>query len=260
MAKFCSLFSGSKGNCTYIGFGKNGILVDAGVSAKKITDALNGRNIDAGTITAIFLTHEHVDHISGVRVLAKKLHIPVYATKGTLQAMDQLHALDANVEYRELDENLPVDAEVCAFSTPHDAADSCGYIFHTKERKIAVCTDLGTVTDKVHEHLSGCDLVMLESNHDLMMLQNNTGYPYPLKRRIMSENGHLSNPICAGELVKLAQTGTTRFVLAHLSRDNNLPALAKETAVSSLSMGGFENGTDYTLTVAQQTGADPILL
>ncbi|MBQ2676542.1 MAG: MBL fold metallo-hydrolase [Clostridia bacterium] len=250
MARFCPLFSGSSGNSTYIGTGDGGILIDAGVSAAKIKKALGERDIDLSHIQGIFVTHEHIDHISGIKVLASKNNIPVYLTEGTLQGIKERGMYYDTVDYRILgDETVAADMKITHFATSHDCIDSCGYVVQVGDRKIAVCTDLGVVTDEVKNAISGCDLVMLESNHDIMMLQNGK-YDYALKRRVMSDVGHLSNNACSGELVRLLNSGSTQFVLAHLSRDNNTPDLAFETAKSTLFLAGAQESVDYLLTVA----------
>lgn len=251
MAKFCPLFSGSSGNATYIGTPDGGILIDAGVSAKRIREALAAREIEPESIKALFVTHSHSDHICGVKVLASKHHIPVYLTDGTLQGIKDAGLYSEKIEYNCMDGEVELDfAKVSSFATSHDCEGSCGYVIDLGGRKIAVCTDLGYISDEVHSALVGCDLVMLESNHDVKMLQSNSLYPYPLKKRILSDEGHLSNNACADEAAKLLNSGTTRFMLAHLSRENNLPPLAKETTRSQFALSGAKDGVDYRLAVA----------
>ena len=146
------------------------------------------------------------------------------------------------------------------FATSHDTYESCGYTFDLGNQKIAVCTDLGVITDEVDNAISGSSAVVLESNHDIKMLQNNSKYSFMLKRRILSEKGHLSNTACASQAVKLIESGTKRIVLAHLSQENNLPFLASETTQSLLKMGGMKNGEDYLLSVAAPEDNDIIIL
>lgn len=262
MAKFCSLFSGSSGNCTYIGTPDGGILIDVGVSAARTTKALAEHDIDPDTIKAIFVTHAHTDHISGIKVFAAKNNIPVYLTAGTLDGIKNANAFSENVQYNLIDEgDVSLDfAKISHFNTSHDCEGSCGYVIELADRKLAVCTDLGYVSDEVHTAISGCDMVMLESNHDLKLLQNNSYYPYPLKRRIMSDVGHLSNNACAEEAVKLLKSGTTRFMLAHLSRENNMPTLARETTKERLELSGANDEVDYRLAVAAPFGNRMIVL
>lgn len=251
MARFCNLFSGSGGNCTYIGGNDGGILIDAGVSCKRIETALMQRNIDPKSIRAIFVTHEHNDHISGVRVFATKNNAVVYATEGTLAGMDRLGIINGKYQTVTVDRshNDVAGMDIIPFDTMHDTPESCGYIIHTSDdRKIAVATDIGFVTDTVRQALTGCDLVLIESNHDVHMLRNGN-YPYYLKQRIFSATGHLSNESCADELPSLAQNGTTRFYLGHLSHENNLPQIAYNTSLNRLVSSGLKLGRDFMLKV-----------
>ena len=252
MSRFCSLFSSSSGNSTYIGTANNGILVDAGVSAKQQLISCVNSGIDIDSIRAIFITHEHTDHVKGLKVLAKKLKVPIFATEETLVAMCEKDMVDENNELRVIDER---GAEICGmeimpFTTPHDSAHSVGYTINMPdERKISVCTDLGTVTDRVFKAISGSDLILLESNHDVDMLKSGP-YPYSLKQRILSTYGHLPNEMCAETAVKLLKTGTTRFVLGHLSKENNTPEKAWQTSLSAFEDAQARNNVDYQLFVA----------
>lgn len=252
LARFCPLFSGSSGNAYYIGSSNEGVLIDAGRSAKQLVNMLDNCEIEPKAIQAIFVTHEHSDHIKGLRVLASRFHIPVYASAGTLSALLDMGCLEGDFPV----EAITADGIECAgmliqpFLTPHDSAESVGYrVFTADGRSAAVSTDLGYMTDTVRGALCGADLIAIESNHDVGMLRNGP-YPYPLKRRILSRTGHLSNLACADELYRLAEHGTTRFVLAHLSAENNTPELAYQTSVCSLSLCGMKEGVDYTLHVA----------
>ena len=252
MAKFCSLYSSSSGNCTYIGTSKGGILIDIGVSAKRTCEALNSIGVDPSSISAIFITHEHTDHISGVKVFAKKYGTTVYATEGTLLGMEEKDVLDpvirtAVVPFTGIEAG---GIWVRPFSTPHDSRESCGYSAVTPDgRRISVATDIGRMTDTVMNAILGSDLVLLESNHDVGMLQNGP-YNFHLKQRILSPIGHLSNESCAKAAVKLFESGTTRLVLGHLSKENNIPSLAYETTRSAMTLAGATEGRDYLLTVA----------
>lgn len=261
MARFCSLFSSSSGNATYIGSSKTGILIDAGVSAKRIREALIEREIDPASLSAIFVTHEHSDHIKGIRVLASSFKIPVFATAGTLQGMESAGVLSGKFPVFELSPNGDEvgDLFVRSFKTPHDSNESCGFqIGFPDGRKAAVATDIGTVTNEVLCGIIGCDLVMLESNHDVGMLQNGS-YPYYIKRRILSDRGHLSNESCAAVARDLVERGTTRLFLGHLSTENNIPALAYQTNLCTISESGAELGSDYMLTVNPKENSDDIV-
>lgn len=256
MARYCPLFSGSSGNCTYIGTASGGVLVDAGVSAKRIETALRERDIDPVSIRAVLVTHEHHDHVAGLRVLLKRYHYPVYTSQGTcdrLLADGILNERDT-VGVLEPGKSVAADMEVRAFHTSHDCAESMGFCIHTPDdRRVAVATDMGVMTDEVREAIRGCDLLHIESNHVVQMLENGP-YPYPLKRRILSDRGHLSNDACAAELLSFARQGTARFVLAHLSKENNTPDLAYLTARTALCEGGLREGSDFLLHVAKPQG------
>ncbi|MCL1951963.1 MAG: MBL fold metallo-hydrolase, partial [Oscillospiraceae bacterium] len=212
MANLIPLFSGSSGNSAYIGGASGGILIDAGVSAKRLAAALAGIGVDPGRVGAVFVTHEHADHIAGLRVFCERHHIPVFATPGTLRALERKGVLTAKLRA----EPMPpggVEANgllVRGFATSHDAADPCGYTCEAEAgEKYAVATDTGCLTDDVKEALRGCGTVMLESNHEVAMLLNGP-YPYDRKRRILSDTGHLSNAACADFLPGLLRTGAGR--------------------------------------------------
>lgn len=263
MAKVCPLFSGSSGNSYYLESGDTAILLDIGRTAKQIQERLALCDASIEKIKGIFITHEHTDHIKGLRVFASRHHIPVYASPGTLQALEGMGEL-AKVTYAPI---VAAGMEVGelfirSFPTSHDSAESVGYqIELPQERKITLATDLGVLTQPVKECLQGSDLVILESNHDVGMLQNGI-YPYPLKRRILSDTGHLSNHDCADYLPELIRQGTTRILLSHLSHENNTPDLARQTSLCSLQVNGMQENVDYQLYVApreNQTGRSILL-
>lgn len=252
MAKFCSLYSSSDGNCTYIGCSQGGILVDVGISAKRTELALNNIGVDPRSLAAIFVTHEHNDHVKGIRVFAERYGIKVFSSEGTLLGMEDINAVTVKTK-TDIIPDSGIEAGgmfVRAFRTPHDSRESTGYSIVTPDgKRIAVATDIGTVTDTVMNAVYGSDLILLESNHDIGMLQNGP-YPYFLKQRILSSHGHLSNEKCAETAVKLMESGTTRFVLGHLSKENNIPSLAFETTRSAMTIAGATENTDYLLSVA----------
>lgn len=208
MARFCPLFSGSNGNCTYISASDTAILVDAGRSCKQLLCALKERQIDPSSIQALLITHEHTDHISGLKVLVDKLKIPVYASQEVLAKLEWDNLLAPGTKTVPLEHDSKVEIGglwVNSFDTPHDSAHSLGYRVETQDGQcMVIATDLGYVTDQVREKLTGCDLVMLESNYDAGMLSCSS-YPYYLKRRISSSMGHLSNEDCSLELARLGQ-------------------------------------------------------
>lgn len=250
MARIYPLFSSSKGNSTFIGTEKGGILIDCGVSFRKLSAALEINRLPLSAVQAVFITHEHSDHVAGLSMLTKKTGIPVYGQKRTLQRLcdaDRIAPSSAVVDISGKTVTC-ADSEVSCFNTPHDTIQSCGYRIRTADDKLcAVCTDLGHVTDEVDEALLGCRLVLIESNYDESMLRCGP-YPLYLKERILSPNGHLSNDNCGRQVARLIRHGTTHFILGHLSQDNNTPKLAEETVLSHLSE--FTRCRDYLLGVA----------
>ncbi len=256
MARFASLFSSSTGNCTYIGSPSHGILVDVGMSTKQTLLQLESRGIDPSTIDGIFITHEHSDHVKGLKVFASKFQIPVYMTQGTMDELERHDILSDKYDAFVIpDDGVDLgDIHIKAFRTPHDSAESCGYTATFSDgRVLSVATDMGEMTYDVMQALKGSDLVLIESNHDVGMLRNGP-YPYPLKRRILSSTGHLSNEACSEAIKTLVENGTTRFVLGHLSKENNYPPLAYETSKAALTQIGATEGVDYLLEVAAPIG------
>lgn len=250
MAKFLSLFSSSSGNCHYIESEKTAILIDAGRSAKQIALALKARNIDPDRVEALFVTHEHGDHVCGVRVFSSRHNVPVYATEGTAAGMRYRGFTDSKTPVHIISEAVEIgDMKITPFATSHDTFEPCGYTVEFADgKKLAICTDLGIMTEEVSTALAGSDLVLIESNHEFSMLMNGS-YPYPLKRRIAGEKGHLNNDDCAAEVVKLVKNGTKTILLGHLSEENNTPENAYQTTLGALESAGFKSGEDFTLTV-----------
>ncbi len=250
MARIYPLFSSSKGNSTFIGTERGGILIDCGVSCKRLMAALALNNIPVDAVKAIFITHEHSDHVSGLRQFMNRTGCPVYGQKRTLQRLMDAGKISPASHVIDMT-NLTIaaaDSEVKCFNTPHDTIQSCGYLIHTADDKLcSICTDLGHVTEEVDSALTGCRLVLIESNYDENMLRMG-GYPLFLKQRILSPNGHLSNDDCAAQVGRLIERGTTHFILGHLSQDNNRPTIADRTVESSLS--GYVRGKDYLMGVA----------
>ena len=259
MAKIIPLFSGSRGNCYYIGSNSKGILIDAGRSAKQIKEACDHYNIDISSIEGILVTHEHTDHINGLRIFASKYNLQTYMSLGTGSQLSMAGHLDGvKTEYFDYNDDKSYKVFgtgnflVEPFATSHDVEESNGFkITASDGQKICLATDLGYISDTVLDHLNGSDAVILESNHDVGMLKNGP-YPYLLKRRILSDIGHLSNDSCSDILSGLIENGTTRIILAHLSRENNYPDLAYHTAVSKLFESKMKVDSDYTLNVAPE--------
>ena len=263
MLRFCPLFSSSSGNSVYIGDRSGGILIDVGRSAKQTNNMLADLDVDPSFIKGILLTHEHTDHICGLSVFAAKHNIPVYASPGTLLALKNKGILSAkHIDIAINEEKLGIGGlEIEPFKTSHDCADGRGYIITGSDgtTRAAVATDTGYLSTDMLARLTGCKLVYIESNHDIAMLKSGP-YPYTLQKRILSDIGHLSNDACSDALRALVNKGTTHFILAHLSRENNTPELAFNAATAALNeMGALEN-RDYILKVASPENKDRIMI
>lgn len=254
MLNILPLFSGSSGNCTYIKYGSDEILIDAGVSYRSIAKALCNAGTDISSIRAVFVTHEHTDHVKGLEMIAKKHRIPIYINSASAAALGY-HAentLYDCIRYREAGETVETENfNVGIFKTPHDSRGSVGYRITSPDGKsVGYATDIGYVTKGVAGGLFGCETVIIEANHDLNLLRNG-GYPYFLKQRILSDRGHLSNDACGAFLPHLVRCGTQNIYLAHLSQDNNRPDLALKTAVEALRTAGV-SPDDVCLSVARR--------
>lgn len=243
--EFCALASGSSGNCIYVGHEDTHILVDAGISCKRIGEGLESIGVCPESIRAILITHDHSDHIQGAALFAKKYNKDIYATRGTLDYIvnhtryelraSQLHPVCA-------DESFNIGAiSVMPFTISHDAIDPVGYTFETPDRKLGMATDLGVYNDYVIKALEHADALYLEANHDVNMLMLGS-YPYYLKQRISSNRGHLSNEACAELVTRLRTQRLKAVVLAHISKENNFEELAYETVHQAvLADKRFEN-------------------
>jgi len=254
MIEICPLFSGSNGNSTYIEYNKTALLVDAGVSGKRITNAINNIGKHAEELDAILITHEHYDHIHAVGILSRKYNLPIYATQKTWKAMAKDIGVIKESLIKFIEPNKPLEIGnigVSAFDIPHDAAQPVGYSFFADGKKLTVATDIGIMDDALFLHLTKSDLILLESNHDIDMLRYGN-YCYNLKERILSSNGHLSNDEAAATCARLMSSGTCHYILGHLSGDNNRPELAFNTVARMLTKCGAEIGRDIYLTVAER--------
>lgn len=253
MARVLSLGSGSSGNCFFVGDGESGVLVDAGISFKAIKTALEQYEIPLESISALLITHEHSDHIKGLSTFLKKTDLPVYASKETADYIfEHIPASEGRLHILETKTCVTVGkTEFYAFSVYHDSRDAVGYRIKTPDNRFVVySTDIGHIDDGVFEHLKNADLNIIEANYDDGMLMCNVSYPFLLKKRISGDCGHLSNKDCAGAVCELYQNGCRRFVLAHLSRENNTPDVARETVKSALDNLGLVENVDYELCVA----------
>ena len=250
MARIYPLFSSSKGNASFVGTPSGGVLIDAGVSAKRLREALTRAGIPLSAVQGIFVTHDHSDHVSGLRVFCRQTCIPVYAQPQTRESLFAGHYVEPEADVRALTESVTVGGmTLMPFATSHDTVQSCGYrITMPDGQSCAVCTDLGYAPEDVQSVLKGCRLVLLEANYDVQMLRTGP-YPECLKQRISSNFGHLSN-IQSGELARfLVQNGTVHLVLGHLSEHNNTPERARQTVTAAL--GGYVCGRDYLLDIAK---------
>ena len=244
-----------------MGGGAGGVLVDAGVSCRAILEGLESNGVEREQVKAVLITHEHIDHIRGLAVLMKKLHVPVYASIQVLDYLVKENQVPPGTRLEAIGESAVEEAgmQITCFPTSHDSVHSLGYRLITSDgRTVGISTDLGTVGEEVRSALTGCDLVLMESNYEHAMLMNGR-YPYFLKKRIAGERGHLSNTDCANLLPELVRSGTTRIVLAHLSQENNLPELAYQTALGVLNANGMASGGDYLLSVAPRSQAATLM-
>ncbi len=231
--RFCSIASGSSGNCIYIEGSGTHILVDAGISMKRIISGLSNLGVEPTDLDAILITHEHSDHVGGVEVLVNKYQIPIYSTEETLGVVrekDKRKRLDP-VLFHPIVPDTPFhikNMEITPFSTSHDARNPVCYTVKAEGHKVGVATDLGTYDDYIISHLAGSEILLLEANHDIAMLQVGP-YPYALKKRVLGERGHLSNDHSARLILELLHEGLQYVMLGHLSKENNYPELAYET-------------------------------
>ncbi len=258
--RFSPLFSGSSGNAIYVGCGDTHILVDAGLSGTRIANELEKIGVHPSQLTAILVTHEHSDHVSGVGVLSRKYHLPVYATEGTWDGMaGKIGAVEAQFRCMiepERDFYLG-ELNVMPFSTPHDANQPVGLCFESGGARFAIATDVGCPKKGWMNAIRGADAALLESNYDPDMLKAGS-YPYELKRRILSNRGHLCNDDAGSCALELARAGAKHIVLGHLSKENNFPELARRCTEDALRAGGAILGADVRLDVAKRDGVTGI--
>ena len=261
MIKVCSLFSGSSGNCIFVSSGETSILVDAGVSGKRIEEALTSIGESAQSISGIIITHEHCDHISGAGILARRHKIPVYANSQTWAAMrrDIGKLMPDFIKVAEIGQQFLIgDITITSFAIPHDAANPVGYNFYMQDKKITIATDIGHVSDELLVNLENSHMILLESNHDIEMLKTGS-YPWPLKRRIMGDFGHLCNELTGKIVAHLAENGTKIFLLGHLSKENNFPELAYQTVCNALIEKKIFPDKDVYLDVALRDRASKMI-
>ena len=237
--KFVSFASGSGGNCSLLREGA-AVLIDAGISLRRIKAGLARQALTPEDIAGVLITHEHGDHIAGLPMLIKHHKTPVYAPPAVAHALERTVAgIGDCLVPIPVGETVNVkNFRITAFSTPHDTPESVGYVLEGENTRFGFCTDTGCVTAEMLDALAGCDAAVIEANHDIDMLRAGR-YPVYLKRRILSERGHLSNGECAKLACALAKTGVGIFVLGHLSRENNRPRLAETAVREALDGEGF---------------------
>ncbi len=262
--RMCSIASGSSGNCIYVGSDATHLLIDVGISGKRTEAGLQELGLSGRDLDGIFITHEHSDHISGLKVLARKYEIPLYATGGTIDAIRKTKnggEIDSElwVEVKEDQRFTLKDLTIYPMRISHDASQPVAYRISYGSQRVAVCTDLGEYNDYTVECLKGLDAILLEANHDVNMLQVGP-YPYHLKQRILGKRGHLSNENSGRLLSRILHDGLKYISLGHLSQENNLPELAYEAVRMEITMGDNPySAEDFQIQVARRSEISPVM-
>ena len=262
--RLCSIASGSSGNCIYIGSDNTHLLIDTGISKKRIDEGLAELGLSGEDISGILITHEHSDHIQGLGVFSRKYSVPIYATKGTIAGIKNYKSLGKMPEgiYNEVpkDECFMIgDLTVKPFAISHDANEPSGFRVEKEDKAVAVATDLGVYNDYTIENLKNLNAIILEANHDIHMLEVGP-YPYYLKQRVLSNHGHLSNELSGRLLCNILHDKLSHIILGHLSKENNFPELAYETVKLEVTMGDTPYcGDEIPLTVAKRDCMSEIL-
>ena len=245
MFNFCSLYSGSSGNSLFIETQNTKLLVDAGVSSKKIETALNDINVDPNTLDGILITHEHTDHVQGLGTLSKKFDLPVFVNQETLDAMPKQRDKIANKNiktFKVTDKFEIGDLEIKPFSIPHDAANPCGFNIWKDNKKISIATDIGHMTNPILKNLEESLFIMLEANYDPEVLRCSS-YPFTLKSRIAGPTGHLPNEMAGKTISHLLKSGLKNAMLGHLSKESNFPELAYQTVMDELISNNYKENS-----------------
>ena len=250
--KLCTLASGSKGNSIYISDGQTRLLVDAGLSAVEIQRRMQAVGLDPNSLDGLIVSHEHSDHTQGIGVLSRRYKLPVYLTRATMTAAYRLGKLH-RFHHFHCGERFKINTlEIHPFSISHDARDPAGFTISSDGKHIGIATDLGKATAMVADHLSRCGIIVLEANHDLTMLENGP-YPWHLKQRIRSRNGHLSNLESKDLLVRIQNSDLKYVILAHLSETNNTAEKALSEVTTGITISGAR------IIVADQYQPGPVL-
>ncbi len=253
MLNFCSLYSGSSGNCLFVESENTKLLIDSGVSLKKIENGLEALNVPSSSLDGILVTHEHSDHVQSLGNMSKKYNLPVFANSQTFDAMPKQtdKITTENIKKISIDEKFFInDIEVNAFSIPHDAANPCGFTLTCGNDKISIATDIGHITNDILKKLEGSSFILLESNYDTEVLKYSK-YPFNLKKRIAGPTGHLSNEMAGKVINYLIHDNLKTAMLGHLSKESNFPELAYQTVVDEI-MGAGTDINNIKLSVASR--------
>lgn len=260
MLKFCSLYSGSSGNCLFVSTNNTKVLIDCGTSCKKICEGLASIDSSIEDIDAILVTHEHSDHVQSLGMVSKKFNIPVYANLETWNAMENQKEKisEENIKLFENDKDfLLKDLTIHPFTTPHDAANPCGFSIHNGKKRLSIATDLGYMDNRIFEQLQNSSFILLESNYEPELLDASR-YPYHLKQRIKGPNGHLSNETAGKTISELMKKDLKEVILGHLSKENNFPELAYKTVAEQLMNNNADINT-IRLSVASRNAPGKIV-
>lgn len=260
MFNFCSLYSGSSGNSLFVETQNTKLLIDAGVSSKKIETALNDINIDPSTLDGILVTHEHIDHVQGLGTLSKKFNLPVFVNQETLDAMPKQKDKipENNIKTFKISDKFDIgDLEIKPFSIPHDATNPCGFNIWKNNKKISIATDIGHMTNPILKSLEESLFIMLEANYDPEVLRCSP-YPFTLKSRIAGPTGHLPNEMAGKTISHLLKSGLKNAMLGHLSKQSNFPELAYKTVVDELISNNY-NENCISLSVASRDNHSKII-
>ena len=260
MFDFSTLYSGSSANTLLVKTENTNILIDAGVSSKKIETALNNLNINPNDLDGILITHEHTDHVQGLGTFAKKFDLPVFVNRKTLDAMPKQKEkiAEKNINLIKIEEKFEInDLKIKPFAIPHDAANPCGFCISKDDKKISIATDIGQMSNSIIKNLEESLFILLESNYDPEVLKCSK-YPYQLKTRIAGPTGHLSNEMAGKTISHLLQSGLKQAMLGHLSKESNFPELAYKTVIEEI-MSNHSKNDNFLLSVAKREEMSPII-